>query len=289
MAKLLDIVNAPWALPAEKLDEIVAIYCAHVRGEKIDLAAIEARIGRPLAAAAGAEQHYDIVDGVAVVAIDGVLSKRMNLMSQISGGASTELIGRNVQEALADPRVHAILIEIDSPGGSVDGTEALAEQIYAARGVKPVISWGADWMTSGAYWIGAAAEAVYIAGATTITGSIGVRSKHVDTSGMQEKMGVKTTDIYSGKYKAMGSENGPLTDEAKAYLQSFMDQLYTVFVDSVARYRGVSSDTVLTKMADGKMFVGRAAIEAGLVDGVSTREALIADLVSGAKPVRSKA
>lgn len=288
MAKLLDIVNAPWALPADKLDEIVAIYCAHVRGEKIDLAAIEARVGKPLAPAASAQASYDIVNGVALIAVDGVLAKRMNLMSMISGGASTELIGRDLQDALADPRVHAIMLEIDSPGGSVDGTEALAEQVFAARGVKPIVAWGADWMTSGAYWIGAAAENVYISGETTITGSIGVRSKHVDTSGAQEKMGVKTTDIYSGKYKAMGSENGPLTEEAKAYLQSIMDQLYTVFVDSVARYRGVSAETVLKNMADGRMFVGSAAVAAGLVDGVSTRDALIADLVSGAKPVRKQ-
>src|SRR3972149_6566372 len=104
MAKLLDIVNAPWALPAEKLDEIVAIYCAHVRGEKIDLDALVARIGQPLPGANSAEQRYAIVDGVAVVTVDGVLAKRMNLMSQISGGASTELIGRDLRDALADPR-----------------------------------------------------------------------------------------------------------------------------------------------------------------------------------------
>jgi len=279
MAKLLDIVNSPWALPAEKLDEIVAIYCAHVRGEKIDLAAIEARIGRPLAPATSADETYDLVDGVAVIGVDGILAKRMNLMMSISGGASTELIGRDLRAAIEDPRVHAILLDIDSPGGSVEGIDTLAEQIFAARAVKPIAALGSDWMTSGAYWLGAAAQHVYIAGPTTVTGSIGVRSKHVDTSGMQEKMGVKTTDIFSGKYKAMGSENGPLSEDALAYLQSLMDDLYTTFVDSVARYRGLKVDAVLATMADGKMFIGKKAVAAGLVDGMMTREALIASLM----------
>lgn len=280
MTRLIDVVNSPWALPSAKLGEIVAIYCAHVRGEKLDLAAIESRIG-PLA---NEQTPYEVRDGVAIISVDGVLAKRMNMMSRISGGASTELIGNQFDAALADPRVTGIVLAIDSPGGAVDGTQTLADKVFAARGVKPVVAWGDGSMTSGAMWIGSAASEVYISGDTVITGSIGVAMQHVDVSKSQEKMGVKTTDIYSGKYKRIATENGPLTADAAKYLQTISDQMYSVFVDSVARNRNVSTDTVLQDMADGRLFVGRAAIEAGLVDGVSTLDQLIADMVAGKIP-----
>lgn len=279
--RLIDVVNSPWALPSAKLGEIVAIYCAHVRGEKIDLAAIEARLGHPLA---NDQRPYEVRNGIAVISVDGVLAKRMNLLTSISGGASTELIGSQLDAALSDTGVNGIVLAIDSPGGAVDGTQTLANKVYAARGAKPIVAWGDGSMTSGAMWIGSAASEVYISGDTVITGSIGVAMQHVDVSKSQEKMGVKTTDIYSGKYKRIASENGPLTEDAAAYLQTISDQMYTVFVEAVARNRGVSVDAVLKNMADGRLFVGRAAIEAGLVDGVSTLDQLIADMADGKIP-----
>lgn len=285
MSKLLDIVNAPWALPAEKLSEIVAIYCAHVRGEKIDLKALEAQLGRPLA---NEQPPYEIRDGVALVGVQGVLAKRMNLLTRISGGSSTEIIGRNLRAALDDPRVHAILLDIDSPGGTVDGTQTLAGEVYAARGAKPIVSLAGGMMASAAYWIGSAAAESYIAEETTITGSIGVVMEHVDISRYEEKLGVKTTEIYAGKYKRIDSDYAPLSQEGRAYLQAIVDQMYSVFVDQVARNRDTDADRVLKNMADGRLFVGRAAIDAGLVDGVSTLDALIADMVAGRKPAGTK-
>jgi signal peptide peptidase SppA len=281
VSKILDIVNSPWALLPEKLDQVVAIYGAYVRGEKIDIAAIEAQLGKPLV---NEQPPYEIIDGVAVVPVQGVLSKRMNLLSRISGGASTEIIGRDVRAALADQRVHAIVLDIDSPGGSVDGTQTLADQVFGARAQKPIVAFADGIMTSGAYWIGSAAQEIYLSGNTVITGSIGVATQHVDFSRANDKFGITVTDIYAGKYKRITSENKPLSDEGRAALQAIVDQIYTTFVDDVARNRGVDTDAVLKNMADGKLFVGKAAIEAGLVDGVSTFDALIADLVAGRRP-----
>lgn len=280
--RVLDILNGVWALPPEKLSEMVAIYCAHVRGEKIDLKAVEAQLGRPLE---NEQARYEIVDGVALVSVEGVIAKRMNMFSRISGGASTELIAQDLRNAIDDPRVHAVILRIDSPGGAVDGTQTLADLIHGLRGVdKPVVAWGDGYMTSGAYWIGSAAEEVYISGDTVITGSIGVAMQHVDVSRYEEKIGIKTTDIYSGKFKRIASEHAPLSEAGRAHLQALSDQMYTVFVEAVARNRGVSVETVLEDMAEGQLFVGRAAIDAGLVDGVSTLEALIADLKAGRTP-----
>jgi ClpP class serine protease len=127
--KLLDIITAPWAIQPDKLLELQSIYATHLRGEKIDIAAIEQRLGRPLA---NEPKGYDIVDGVAVLPIEGVSARKMNLLSQVSGGVSTELIGRDLRAALNDQAVHSIILAIDSPGGTVDGTQALASLVRQA-------------------------------------------------------------------------------------------------------------------------------------------------------------
>jgi len=281
MSKVLDIINAPWAMEPRAHAQLVNIYSAYIRGDKIDLAAIEAQMGKPLQ---NEEQGYEILDGVAVIPVHGVIAKRMNLFSRISGGASTQLVSRDLREALADSRVHAIVLDVDSPGGTVDGTQSLADQVYAARGQKPIVTYADGQYASGAVWIGCAAEEVYLSGDTVISGSIGVATQHVDVSKENEKYGVVVTDIYAGKYKRIASENKPLSDEGRAAMQEIVDQLYSVFVNSVARNRGTDTDTVLKNMADGRLFVGQAAVRAGLVDGVSTFDALIADLVAGRKP-----
>ena len=113
--KLLDIVTGPWAIQPAKLLEIQAIYATHLRGDKIDLEAVEKRLGRPLN---NEPKGYEIRDGVAVLPVSGVLAKKMNLFSSISGGASYELVGRDFQQALNDPAVEAIALVIDSPGGT---------------------------------------------------------------------------------------------------------------------------------------------------------------------------
>jgi signal peptide peptidase SppA len=278
--RVIDIVNAPWALEPRAHDQLLAIYGAYLRGEKIDVKAIEAQIGRPLENEKQA--GYETIAGVAVIPVHGVLAKKMNLFSQISGGASTQLIARDIRAAQEDPRVHAILLDIDSPGGAVDGTQALADVIYGYRaGGKAIDAWADGQMTSAAYWIGSAARRVHISGDTTVTGSIGVATKHVDVSKANEKYGQVHTDIFAGKYKRVATENAPLSEEGRAALQEMVDAIYTVFVDGVARNRGTDAETVIKNMADGRLFVGKAAIKAGLVDGVSTFQAAIEGLLKG--------
>ena len=273
--KLLDVLTAPWAILPDKLLEIQEIYATHLRGDKIDLRAVEARIGRPLA---NEPRGYEVRDGVAVLPIEGIIAKRANLFSQVSGGVSTELVGRDFKEALVDPTVHSIVLDIDSPGGSVDGTETLAALVRSARGQKPVVAFTDGMMASAAYWIGSAADQVFIAGNTTQVGSIGVVAKHVDVSGAETQRGVRTTEIVAGKQKRVASQYGPLSDEGRQSMQDQVDYLYGIFVDDVAKHRGVSSAQVYAEMADGRVFIGTQAERAGLVDGVSTLDQLIADL-----------
>lgn len=276
--KVLDILSAPWAIQPAKLLEIQSIYAAHLRGERADIAAIEARLGRPLANEHQAATSYNIVDGVAIIPIEGIVAKRMNLFSQVSGGVSTELVSRDLQAALADPAVHSIVLSIDSPGGTVPGVQTLAAEIKAARAVKPIVSHANGTMASGAYWFGAAAQAVYIEDRTTIVGSIGVATAHKDVSVAEAQAGVKTTEITAGKYKRVASQYAPLSEEGRQTIQDHVDHIYKVFVDDVAAARGVTVDKVLQNMADGRDFIGQQAVDAGLVDGVMPLTALIAKL-----------
>lgn len=274
--RVLDILNSPWAIVPDKLREVQAIYATHLRGEKADFKALEAKLGQPLQ---NREQGYEIIDGVAIVPVDGVISKRMNMFSQISGGASSELIGRDIRDALADPEVHSLLLQVDSPGGPVDGTQELAQTILRARGQKPIVTYVDGTAASAAYWIGSAADKVYIGSDTAQVGSIGVVASHTDYSRREEMMGVKTTEIYAGKFKRIASEHKPLSEDGQQYIQGMVDYLYSVFVGDVAKQRGVDTETVLQNMADGRIFTGRQAITAGLVDGEATLENLIVGLV----------
>jgi len=280
-----DIITAPWAILPEKLLEIQAVYTAHVRGEKIDIAAIEARLGKPLV---NDQQGYQNIGGVAVIPVSGVIGKKMNMMTQISGGASTQLIERDIKAALSDSEVNSILLHFDSPGGTVDGTQNLSDVVSMASSIKPTIAFADGMMASAAYWIGSAANQVVASSKTTQIGSIGVRTSHVDVSKANASAGVTVTDIYAGKYKAIATENAPLSKEGKAYMQDHVDQLYTIFVDAVAANRGVSAKKVLSDMADAKLFLAEEAQKAGLIDHIATLETTISNMQTGVWPMGNK-
>jgi len=275
--RLIDIINGPWAITPEMLNEIRSIYAKHMRGEKIDKAVLE-----QLAAANGAKkqaaaQGLEIVNGTAIIPIEGVIAKKMNIFMALCGGASTQLVERDIRQALADDTVSQIMLYVDSPGGTVDGTFELSNFIYANRGKKPIIAFSDGSMYSAAYAIGSAADAAYISSMAAGVGSIGVVVGHEDVSKMEEKMGIKTTEIYAGKYKRIASSYQPLSQDGRDAIQSEVDYLYSVFVDTVARNRGVTSEQVLADMSTDvkSAFMGQQAVDAGLVDGVATMEEII--------------
>jgi signal peptide peptidase SppA len=273
--KILDVLTAPWAIEPAKLQEIQAIYATHLRGDKIDIGAVEAKLGRPLA---NEPKGYDIRDGVAILYVEGVMAKRANLFMQISGGVSTELLSRDLQAAMSDSSVHSVIQYVDTPGGTVDGTQSYANLVRKSRDLKPIVTLASGTMASAGYWAGAAASKVYIADETTIVGSIGVVATHVDVSKKEEQLGVKTTEIFAGKYKRISSQYAPLTESGRETMQDQVDYTYSLFVAAIASHRGVSEEKVLRDMADGRLFIGKQAIDAGLVDGVSTLDELVEQL-----------
>jgi len=284
--RIIDVLTSPWAIMPEKLYEIQAIYSTHLRGEKIDIKGIEAMLGKPLN---NEKKPYQEIDGVAIIDINGIISKRMNMFTQISGGVSSQIAMKDFRQAFDDPEIKAIILLIDSPGGTVDGTEDLANTIYEARqqDVKPIVTFADGLMASAAYWIGAAADRIYISGDTAQVGSIGVVATHIDYSQYEAKIGIKTTEIYAGRYKRITSEYEPLTNEGRQYLQNRVDYYYSIFANTMARFRPeklqIPEDDGVIPWADGKVFIGNQAIDNGLVDGVSTFDRLIEMLLQDGK------
>jgi len=283
--KLLDILTAPWAIIPEKLIEIQNIYFTHLRGEKIDIKAIEAQIGKPLN---NKKKTYQVIEGVAVISVEGVLAKRANLFMDISGGTSMQLLERDINVAMEDPDVKSLLFYIDSPGGTVDGTQELANHIHSLKGRKPMTSYAESLMGSAAYWIGSAADEIVMSGDTTQVGSIGVVATHIDVSKAEERIGVKTTEIVAGKYKHIASPYAPLSEEGRATIQDIVDHVYSIFIRDVARNRGVSEEKVLGNMADGRIFLGQKAINAGLVDRMETLDQTVGRLSQRGTPEHTR-
>jgi signal peptide peptidase SppA len=273
--KILDVLDSPWAITTEKLLEIRAIYATHLRGDKIDIAAVEARIGRPLK---NEREPYVLNGSTAIVNIEGVLAKKANLFMDISGGTSMQMIESDFKAAMSDPEVKSIVLLIDSPGGTVDGTESLANLIYEARGSKPIVAIADGMAASAAYWIGSAADKIYAADNSTRVGSIGVVATHEDYSQAEHAAGVKITEITAGKYKRIASSHEPLSQDGRASIQSMVDHIYSNFVETIARNRSVGIAKVSDEMADGRVFLGKQAVSAGLVDGISTLPALVSRL-----------
>ena len=208
-------------------------------------------------------------DGVAIIPINGTIFKRGSFWSYLYGGTPLTFLNQVLTAAMDDTDVDAILLDIDSPGGQVSGTDAFSDLIYAAREKKPVVAFANGTMASAAYWIGSAADRVIVE-RTAQVGSIGVLYMHHDWSKYNADHGLNVTVIAAGKYKAIGNNEEPLSDGARAVIQAELDQVYDLFIETVARNRDVSAGTVKTDMADGRIFIGQQAVDAGLADESGT-------------------
>ena len=221
----------------------------------------------------------------AVLPLRGVISHRAGMLGEASGGTSTEAFAAQLREFVADPKIGSILLDVDSPGGSVNGVEELAAEIHSARKLKPIVASINAMAASAAYWIASAATEISITPSGEV-GSIGVIAAHEDVSAQRERWGVRTTLISAGKYKGEGSPYEPLTEEARAYMQGQVDDYYGMFTRSVARGRGVPVATVREGFGEGRMVMAKDALRMGMADRVETMDETLARLsASGDGPV----
>ncbi|MDI1362520.1 S49 family peptidase [Methylotenera sp.] len=221
-----------------------------------------------------------IVGGVGIINIAGSLVNNDSWMNQYLGVTSYNDIRTALAEAVGNPLIKHIVLDINSGGGAVSGitdTATLISQIN--QFVKPVTAYTGGVMASGAYWLGASAGRV-VASDVAVVGSIGVITSHMDYSAAYAADGVVPTVIRAGKFKQLNSPLEPLSSTGLEEIQSQLDQVYSVFVQHVADNRSVSYSIADTQMAQGREFIGASALTAGLVDSVSTFDSLMSELVS---------
>lgn len=266
------IASQPWAMSPDYVSamlDVIAYRLTH--GHRGD-AEIEARIGGRKEKSI-AEQNGSI----AVINVRGVISNRASLIEDLSVGAGTsaERLDQQVRAAYDDPDVKAIVLDVDSPGGSAAGTPEVAETIRSLRGGdKPIVAQVQGLAASAAYWIASAADEV-VATPSSQVGSIGVITVHEEISRLLEEEGVTETIISAGKYKAEGNPFEPLSDEAREYTQEKVDQLYAMFLIAVAQNRGTDKNAVKNDYGQGRVMLADDARKIGMIDRVGTmRETL---------------
>lgn len=208
-------------------------------------------------------------DGVAIVPIVGPIFPRANLMTEMSGtGTSAAMLARDLQIARDSVEVGAIMLMVDSPGGSPTGINALADQIYAMRGTKQVLAHVSGSAASAAYWLASAAGELVVE-KTSIVGSIGVVaaiSKQVEP----DANGELAIEIVSSN--APNKRPDPQTDDGQAEIRSLLDSIETQFIADVARGRKTTAAKVKSDFGGGGSKVGAAAVAAGMADRVQTYE-----------------
>lgn len=215
---------------------------------------------------------------VALLNIFGVLESRSSWITEWFGGTSYEQIGSWIDKSLADASIGSIVMNIDSPGGTVAGLQEVADKVTVASKTKPVYAIANGQAASAAYWLGSSATAFY-ATPTAEVGSIGVLLAHADYSKALENDGVKVTYVHAGKYKVEGNATQPLDTEAQAEMQRQVDHYYGMFVGHVAKSRGVSKSKVESDFGQGRMIESERAASLGMIDGVRTLDNVLSSLV----------
>ncbi len=217
--------------------------------------------------------------GVAVIHVSGVISRYSSLFHAICGGTSTQMLAKDFTQALDDPAVRGIVLNIDSPGGDANGIHELAEMIYQGRGKKPVIAYVGGDGASAAYWVATAADEVVI-DATARLGSIGVVMTIKRTKDSED---VETLEIVSSQ--SPNKRLDPGSKEGREAYQSRLDELADVFIDRVARNMAVERDTVLKEFGRGGILIGQNAVDKGMATRLGSLEGVIAELKGGKKPM----
>lgn len=230
--------------------------------------------GEPMAASmqvggeGGAGSASDtVMRQIRVLSISGGLVPRPIPGLCDPGPPSYAAIGQHIDAALEDDTVAAIVLRVDSPGGLASGLFDLTDHIHASRGTKPIIGVVDDMAYSAAYALVAACDEVWVS-RTGGVGSVGCAAFHFSQAGYNQQIGLEVTPIYSGSHKIDFNPHFPLSEEAKALAQADVDNLRTLFVESVANYRGLSVDVV--SGTEAKTFTGQAGIDLGFATHLGT-------------------
>lgn len=265
-------IAEPWAITTEGLELVLSVAN---RENDISVEALEAYRAQHVPTAERLMQRGN----VAIIEARGPMFRHANVFTAISNATSYDILRRDLQTALDDPSMRAIVISLDTPGGVVNGANELANAIREARERKPIIAYVGGAAASAGYWLAAQASEIVI-DETAALGSIGVRAVVTDTSKQDAERG--RIEFISSQ--SPGKRTDLSSDEGRARIQRQVDALADVFIASVAKGRGVKPDDVAARFGGGDVLIGAAAIAAGMADRIGSFEAVIAELAEGKTP-----
>lgn len=290
------LCSTPWMIQPEKLEAFAELLVMRIEGGRLTPEEIADRTAHPRKGANHEAVFYEIeasepilaANGtnvaqtkthIAVIPIYGIIDHRASMDISGGGGFDIQSFRAQFRNMLENPSVSAIVLDIDSPGGSVSGVDEISKEIYQARGQKKIVAVCNTLMASAAYYIGSSADEIAVSPSGEI-GSIGVYMLHSDYSQLYADNGIKNTLIKAGKYKAEGNPWMALDEEAMASLQDQVDGHYDMFVKAVARNRGVNVDAVRNGFGQGRTVMAKNAVKLGMADKMATLEDVLKSLGS---------
>lgn len=259
----MNLPAGPWAILRSHLD-------TYALADAPDLMA-DADMSEVYAARERANQPRG---SVAVLPIVGPITKHDTMCSLLFGGTSTDRITAQAKAMAADEGIRAVILNVDSPGGTTAGLPEAAEAIRKLREQKTVLAFVNPVAASAAYWLASQADEI-IGSPESLSGSIGVYLVHADISEALAQDGIKPTVVSSSPEKVEGSGFEPLSDEAREHLQTLVDASHELFVKDVAKGRGVTASKVRAGFGNGRVLDASAALSAGLIDRVGTLDGVV--------------
>jgi signal peptide peptidase SppA len=280
-----EFLATPWALMPERLSALAAVISRWSQGTPAsDAAKFQIQTDRVLRDTRRQTSAAISGGGIAVIPIYGVITQRGNMVDDVSGPGmvSTQLVAQMLRQAVADDAVSQILLDIDSPGGSVYGVSELGDAILSARSQKPVVAIANSLAASAAYWVGSQASEFYVTAGGEV-GSIGVWQAHFDYSQALAAEGVTPTLISAGKFKVEGNPYAPLSEEAQGFMQSRVDDYFLGFTKAIAKGRNLPIAQVRDGMGQGRVLGADAALAQNMVDGIASFEEVVRRMQKTAK------
>lgn len=275
-------VNGIWAMETSEMDRLVGAW--HDGGGPALRAAIQMRYPQPghtplwgtqVTAAVRERRTYELQDHTAMIPLAGPMTKGDSKF----GGTSTVRTRHMLRQAVRDPEVHHIVLQVYSPGGHVDGVQDLADEVFRIRGQKPIVAHIEDLGASAAYWVASQADRI-TANGTAEVGSIGTMAILEDSSKRLERLGITVHVIATGPYKGLGVEGAPVSAEALGYVRQRVEAINAHFLQSIQRGRGLTADG-MALVSDGRVHHAAPAARLGLLDAVQDLETTLEDLRRG--------
>ena len=282
------VLNRPLLVTRDKAQVILSVLAGRIGVNSPEASRFEGTSGQRDEQGNWKFAPYNVSKGVAIITVTGSLVNRGAWIGANSGLTSYEGIQHQLKTALNDSAVHSVILDLHSPGGEAVGAFETAAKVRELAAVKPTVAIVNGMAASAAYAIASGAREI-VTTETGVSGSIGVVLLHADFSRNLDKEGITPTLIFAGDHKVDGNPFEPLPESVRTDLQAEVDAFYDLFVRNVAQGRGGRTSADMARATQARMFIGEAAVAAGLADKVGTFDSVLSDLSRASEGTRTNA